>query len=349
MRFSTSQPSLRRHSSLMQRPGPLRELPLEPFLLPLNPEAAASSKQTRSNKRQLSPARPSLFSPTKRRILNDEGIHLPEKSIKTPLPPSRTSNTASSVRFTHIHKDPDSPARVLNFGLPKNLQGDPQKRSAHKGPTMNMAISQELSSSSSRLVPSPELNPKTTIRTSTRRSQDVQSYDYSSSEGVPISSSSASAVVTSFVPRELPPQTDPRSIHFPGFFVYQDTHVAIHPTVVMEVNEECQRDSVVDPDTHKENLPPRRKTKKLSAASNTSEMKTNPDASDRSGITTDGLNMSYDTPKKISTRTELSSTAPKTMLRISSPRSSPAGGRKALRQTMKDEMDLDENKSDDNA
>ena len=66
----------------MQRPGPLQELPLDRFLLS-NPNLSA----IKSNKRPLSPSDPTLFSPAKRRILNEEGIFSPEKSWKGPLAP----------------------------------------------------------------------------------------------------------------------------------------------------------------------------------------------------------------------------------------------------------------------
>ncbi|KAF8913751.1 hypothetical protein CPB84DRAFT_4529 [Gymnopilus junonius] len=276
----------------MQRPGPLQELPLEHFLQPLNPNVPVSSKQTIGNKRQLSPGRPSLFSPTKRRILNDEGIHLPEKTIKAPLPSSRTASMTPSVRLSH----PDSPARVLHFGLPKNLQGDPQKRPVHKGLAVDMAFIHEPSSSSSRLVSSPELKPKTTPRISTRRSQDAHPQNRTGFEDVHVSSSSANLVIPSFVPRELPPQTDPGSIHFPGFFVYQDTQVAVYPTAMMEANEVCKRDPMVDSDTHKENLPPRRRTKKLSVVSSASDLKSNSDAYDRRAILNDDLALKITSP-----------------------------------------------------
>ena len=339
-----------------QRPGPLRDLPLEPFVHPPGPDSMASAKQTRSNKRQLSPGQPSLFSPTKRRILFEEGIHLPEKTVKMPLPSSGRGNPTSFVRFAHDPKDHSSPARVLNFGLPKNLQGDPQKRSssAVAGETNQQSTSS--SSSSTRIAPSIELKTKVSSRTHARHSQVVQSDDSSNLHDTLVPSSSANQGLPSFVPRELPPQTDPRSVHFPGFFVHQDTHVAVYPTAEVDANEgyqqtneECQQTLGVDDDEdrEKENLPPRRRTKKLPAPSSIADLKANHDPHNRSWLPSGVSKSTNATPKKTSIRTECFSTTTNSTLRARPAFSSPAEEKKALRQTLKDEMDMDEDQDDD--
>ncbi|KAG6916709.1 hypothetical protein DXG01_005658 [Tephrocybe rancida] len=81
-----------------RRPGPLQDLPIEHFI-PLNPNLPSSRK------RPLSPGEPILYSPAKRRILNEEGFHTP----KSPL----------SARFSDILAGPSSPAKKLDFGAPK--------------------------------------------------------------------------------------------------------------------------------------------------------------------------------------------------------------------------------------
>ncbi|KAH0587801.1 hypothetical protein J132_06144 [Termitomyces sp. J132] len=74
----------------MDRPGPLKDIPLACFV----PAAA--------RKRPLSPAPP--LSPAKRRILHQEGIYTP-------------SNPRSS--FSDVLAGPSSPAKRLDFGSPK--------------------------------------------------------------------------------------------------------------------------------------------------------------------------------------------------------------------------------------
>lgn len=91
------------------RPGPLCELPLERFVdVPLTPVPATPQ---RKHKRPLSPGTPNLFSPTKRRILTQEGVFSPEKTIKRSF--------VSSDRDLAIHDVlMQSPARKLDFGQP---------------------------------------------------------------------------------------------------------------------------------------------------------------------------------------------------------------------------------------
>jgi len=86
------------------RPGPLRELPLERFIdVPFRPVPATPRQ---AHKRPLSPGTPNLFSPTKRRILAQEGVFSPEKTIK--------SSIAPSYRALVIRDQ--GPARKLDFG-----------------------------------------------------------------------------------------------------------------------------------------------------------------------------------------------------------------------------------------
>ena len=94
------------------RPGPLRDLPLEPFVaVPFTP---IPSTPRRAHKRPLSPGTPNLFSPTKRRILAQEGVFSPEKTIKSFIVPS------DRVLVTHDGVLRRNPARKLDFGqLPR--------------------------------------------------------------------------------------------------------------------------------------------------------------------------------------------------------------------------------------
>lgn len=102
------------HYSMAPRPGPLRDLPLERFVdLPF-PSVPATPR--RAHKRPLSPGTPNLFSPTKKRILAQEGIFSPEKTVKSSIVPSdRTLIVHDFLRH--------SPARKLDFGQVPQADG----------------------------------------------------------------------------------------------------------------------------------------------------------------------------------------------------------------------------------
>jgi hypothetical protein len=202
----------------MQRPGPLQELPLERFL------PSCPSKSVRNHKRPLSPGSPNPYSPTKRRILNSEGIFAPEKTFKTPM----SLGKASPARFGDVLASSASPAKILDFGLPKSYGGEPRKSS------LRIPTQTQIPSLSSRktLTSSPELKCR---RVSTQQTN----------------------VVPIIIPRELPPPPDPQSIHYPGFVVFRDTHLTIYPA---DFNPERVSDVDMIMDPLKENLPPHRKT-----------------------------------------------------------------------------------------
>ena len=93
------------HSTMPPRPGPLCDLPLERFVdRPFTP-----TTPRRAHKRPLSPGTPNLFSPTKRRILAQEGVFSPEKTVKSSIVPSYRA------LVTHDFLS-QSPARRLDFG-----------------------------------------------------------------------------------------------------------------------------------------------------------------------------------------------------------------------------------------
>lgn len=93
--------------TMASRPGPLRDLPLGRFIdIPFTP---IPTTPRRAHKRPLSPGTPNLFSPTKRRILAQEGVFSPEKTIKSFIVPSDRALVIRGV----LRK---SPARKLDFG-----------------------------------------------------------------------------------------------------------------------------------------------------------------------------------------------------------------------------------------
>ncbi|KAF8204792.1 hypothetical protein BJ912DRAFT_9122 [Pholiota molesta] len=318
----------------MQRPGPLQELPLEAFLLP----APSSLKPIKLSKRPHSPGGPTPFSPAKRRILSEEGIFSSEMTSKSPLPRGKDA-FASPARFSKVLAGPASPARVLDFGLPKNGGGDPQKRSAvHSMTTRNASSSQISSSSSSRsgLAPSPELKPRSTRTPAvTSESQSgMNSFDELSS----LSLSPLPASLT-FVPRELPPQADPRSIHYPGFSVFQDSHTIIYPSAQTdELPASSSDDMEVDVDIYKENQPPRRKIRKAA---------TEPTKSTKADLSSPGgtsLKKSYsanDTP-----RITMAWNGGGQARSVRSPSLTPQNHLyRGMRQLMKDELEVGEGQS----
>ena len=218
----------------MQRPGPLQELPLQRFL-PTHPNPP--SKSVRSHKRPPSPGSPNPYSPTKRRILNSEGIFASGKTCKTLM----SLGKASPARFSDVLVGSASPARILDFGLPKSHGGGPVKRPL---PTQT-----QIPSLSSRMTP---------ISSPFRRVSPAYHILTGDSANTEVSSTSSTRPVAPIViPRELPPPPDPQSIHYPGFVVFQDTHITIYPA---DFIPERVSDAETHTDLFKENLPPRRKT-----------------------------------------------------------------------------------------
>ena len=99
------------YHTMASRPGPLRDLPLERFIDPQSTPVPTTPR--RAHKRRLSPGTPNLFSPTKRRILAQEGVFSPEKTIKSFIVPSDRALVIHNVLKR-------SPARKLDFGqLPR--------------------------------------------------------------------------------------------------------------------------------------------------------------------------------------------------------------------------------------
>ena len=262
----------------MQHPRPLQELPLERFL-PTHP------KSVRSHKRPLSPGNPNSYSPTKRRILNSEGIFAPEKMCKTPM---QSGKAPLPTRFSDVLAGSASPARILDFGLPKNREGEPTK---HSLPSQTQITSL---SSRKTLASSPESNPRRVSSSTHHFSSEV-----STDTGVSGTSSARQAIVPIIIPRELPPPPDPHSIHYPGFVVFQDTHITSYPA-----NFNSERVSDVEADTFKENLPPHRKALRK-ATLETPESEGTPLGKSKSATgTPDRVNSSC-SPMKIESRKKL--------------------------------------------
>ena len=197
------------------RRSPLQELPLHQYL-----PAVPDNKQIRTNKRPLSPGGTAFISPAKRRNLTVQDIFSSERTFESTSTLLRKS-VASPTRFSNILVGSGSPARILDFGRPTHLAGDPEKCSLTDTRPADATPRQK--SSSSQLAPSPELKSKLVRSTATRDDDEVFSRTM-----FPVtlaSSSSTSDNSYTLVLRELPARTDPCSVHYPGFVVYQDPHI----------------------------------------------------------------------------------------------------------------------------
>jgi hypothetical protein len=92
---------------------PLVELPVDHFHPPNSKSKITTfSPCKHSAKRTLSPTIPSLYSPIKRRILDQEGIFSPEKSLKMPV-------SLRAQRLPDALRGSGTPGKKLDFGIPK--------------------------------------------------------------------------------------------------------------------------------------------------------------------------------------------------------------------------------------
>ncbi|PPR04056.1 hypothetical protein CVT24_010632 [Panaeolus cyanescens] len=240
----------------MNRREPLAELPLDQFLT----SESSLFRSSRNKKRPLSPGTPTLFSPTKRRILNEEGVFSPEKTIKAPLFASSHA-LASPARFSEVLVGPSSPARVLDFGKRKSQQSQ-----VHA--SVSTQSTPKTSSSGSRpLAPSPEFEAP--------RSRGAIELPVSDKGERFVSKlQRPQKMVYVMVPRELPPPLDPSSIHYPGFTVYQDPFIAQYSPANDGDDSDVIMDEEDDLEVDKENMRPLRPTRKAASTPNVETMKT---------------------------------------------------------------------------
>lgn len=254
----------------MRRPGPLQELPLEHFISS-NPTIPTSpfKRSTNSSKRplDLSPTAPTPYSPTKRRILSAEGVYSPSKSFKSAI-------NRASVNFTDALKGQGSPARKLDFGLPKNRGSHtPSSSSTRKRSfpepipvtttcphAASLRTRAHLAASSEVLAlrTPPTSAPNTTSAPSATSDTEMDDY-FSPKKNASSSSSRATTIHASPLP-----SPHPQSAHYPGFLVFTDTHPALTRRIA---ESNSGSDSCDDArEKEKENLAPRRKTRKAVTA-----------------------------------------------------------------------------------
>ncbi|KAI6152215.1 hypothetical protein BKA82DRAFT_4108523 [Pisolithus tinctorius] len=218
---------------------PLQELPVEQFIAP--------SADTRKHKRPLSPSRSNaLCNPAKRRILDVEGISTSHGHALSSFAFRPTSSTICGAHLLTPLRPSRNPDTHSPIALPSS--SDPSRtylntRAPH-GPPLGLDEGISLPPTSSRLWHS-HTPPTVHLHYST---QDV----------------------------------DRQSKHYPGFDVYHDGPTRVGPPVSaeppqdnggrMEVNLEGEEDT-------KENVPPKRKTKKICSKSSPSATPSNPTSS----------------------------------------------------------------------
>ncbi|KAJ7904745.1 hypothetical protein B0H14DRAFT_2254539, partial [Mycena olivaceomarginata] len=178
------------------RPGPLKDLPLDSFLPP-NPNVPQ-----RPNKRAYSPGGPALFSPQKRRILEEEGIFPSKESLRL------------TVRALPVRRDGgDSPVKRLDFGLPKNSPAS--ARSPHSTPTLPTPAPEPISMRLTRQNTTSDASSSSTPIHTDNAQEMIDYFSWPSGNAPP------RGAVTQ-TPRDIPLPVDPQSIHYPGFVVFQD-------------------------------------------------------------------------------------------------------------------------------
>ncbi|KAF9491363.1 hypothetical protein BDN71DRAFT_1364385, partial [Pleurotus eryngii] len=188
----------------MRSSGPLQELPLEQFL--------PNSSKVRSNKRPLSPGAPNLFSPTKRRLLEEEGIFTPEKTTKSPFFASRGGTPSY---FSAVLCGPESPARKLDFSPSKRTnQGGSSKVAKEEAPSYT---SPSVATTSTIILEASSHSNHISATPFEEFTDDESSdFEFDSSEV------RGQSRAPNMIPREMPLPPDPQSQHYPGFIIYQD-------------------------------------------------------------------------------------------------------------------------------
>jgi hypothetical protein len=224
----------------MPRPV-LVELPPECFLQPVFSDDVNLPNTRTGSKRSRSPSLArSIFSPAKKRIREQEGRLFPAAQSH----PS-SSTIPHSIRsphgaFLHAFDNPKRPMGTSPAGLgdiPPSPPGDPDAL-VPPPPRVSRRVSPRLSSSpQSKSLPAPTTPTRTSPRKTRSQSQTSptssttpkapsQRAGHTSTPSSPMSAS-ATATKLTMVPREMPPRPDRRSVHYPGFDVHQDTHVAL--------------------------------------------------------------------------------------------------------------------------
>ena len=253
---------LRRQCANMPRPV-LVDLPSECFLQPVSFDDVNLPNTRTGSKRSRSPSLArSIFSPAKRRILEQEGLFPPAQSHPS------SSTIPHSIRpshgaFLHTFDNPKRPMGTSPASLGEVLPSPPGDPDALvlPPPRVSRRVSPRLSSTpQSKSLPA----PTTPTRTSPRKTRSQTSPSGTTPKApsqraghTSTPSSPPSATKLTMVPREMPPRPDRRSVHYPGFDVHQDTHVALPCTRSRaRAKAEAARLQAQEGDSVKENARP---------------------------------------------------------------------------------------------
>ncbi|KAI9507013.1 hypothetical protein F5148DRAFT_1208881 [Russula earlei] len=247
----------------MPRPV-LVDLPLDRFLQHVSDSANLPTPCTGSKRSRSPSLAHSIFSPAKRRILEQEGLFLPPQALPYP---SASIHSLHPHRSAHLHAL-DSPRPLSGSSSPAaGLGGALTLLSCHLVPPLpceSRRISPRLSASlqSKYLLTSPHDDDATPIartRTSPRRTRpQATTPTHTRTHAPPSSQRPRHAPTTTptpmsttptpptpprmtkaaatkrrsvtMVPREMPPPPDRRSVHYPGFDVHRDTHIFLPHT-----------------------------------------------------------------------------------------------------------------------
>lgn len=181
---------------------------------------------------------------------------------------------------------PDSPARKLDFGTPKNAVSG--RVPLHQLVEEKVVSSSEIKFGTRSRSRNREADEDCFLISSPPPSQPLQFQPRSQGQPVlPSSSSGSSSQHSRYLdflsaPRDLPP-VDPQSEHYPGFTVYQDPHILI-PTLRItspafsstpattlapldnNFDSDSDAESIDSRELVKENFPPRRRVRKAPTA-----------------------------------------------------------------------------------
>ncbi|KAI9448093.1 beta and beta-prime subunits of DNA dependent RNA-polymerase [Lactarius indigo] len=234
--------------SIMSPPRPvLADLPLDLILNPNSDHPTRGLNRSISltgSKRSRSPSLArSIFSPAKRRILEQEGLILTSRSRL------RTSTSIHSLSRALLHASDD----LKHLPAPSFAKGDAPLPTPIHPDLLDPPSPREPRRSSPRLSASPNSKSCSSATTTPTRTSPRKSHPQTTTAGS--SSSSSRPVRHTMVPREMPPPPDRRSVHYPGFDVHQDTHIALPCTRSMtRAREEAAR--AQEGEAAKENVRP---------------------------------------------------------------------------------------------
>lgn len=250
---------LRRQCANMPRPV-LVDLPTESFLQPVFSDDRNLLNTRTGSKRSRSPSLArSIFSPAKRRILEQEGLFPPAQSHPSSSTIPRSTRSPHGA-FSHVFDNPKRPMGTFPAGLGDVLPSPPAAV-VLPPPRVSRRVSPRLSSTPQpKSLPAPTTPTRTSPRKTRSQTSPTSTTPIAPSQRAghtSTPSSPTSATKLTMVPREMPPRPDRRSVHYPGFDVHQDTYVALPCTRSRaRAKAEAARLQTQEGDSVKENVRP---------------------------------------------------------------------------------------------